>query len=116
MFKKLNTTEKSSSGETNSSSPIQEIPPIHRKFTAAFTAAQYLSLSWARLTQSTSPSHVLKIHFNIILAFTPRSSSGPFLPTKTMYSPLPSHKRATCHAHLILYLIIRLIFGEKYTS
>jgi len=53
---------------------------------------------------------ILSSHLHLSL------QSVSFLPTKTVYFPLPSHKRATCHAHLILDLITRLIFGEKYRS
>jgi hypothetical protein len=60
----------------------------------------------------------LKIHFNIVLPSTPRSSSGLFpsgLPTKTLYAPYLPHIRATSSVHLILlYLITRIIFGGEY--
>jgi len=45
-----------------------------RRFIAASTSARNMSLSWARSIQSMSPSHFLKIHFNIILPSTPGSS------------------------------------------
>jgi len=45
-----------------------------RTFIAAFTSARHLSLSRARSIQSMSQSHFLKIHFNLILSSTPRSS------------------------------------------
>ena len=38
----------------------------------------------------------------------------PCFPTKTLHAPLLSPIRATRHAHLILYLITRIIFGEQY--
>ena len=65
------------------------------------------------LSQSNS-IHSLKIHFNIILPPTSRSPSG--LPTKTLYASLLSPIHATCWAHLLLDLITRIIFGEKYRS
>ena len=38
------------------------------KFITAFTSARHLSLSYARSLQvHASPSHILKIHFNIVL-------------------------------------------------
>jgi len=45
-----------------------------RRLIAAFAKARYFSLSSARSAQSTPPSHIIKIHFNITLAPTPRSS------------------------------------------
>jgi len=67
-----------------------------------------------------SPSHFLKFNFNIILQHTPRFPSGLFpsdFPTKTMYKPLLSPKRATRPALLIrLDLITRIIFDEESRS
>ena len=45
-----------------------------RRFTAVFTRARHLSLTWARAIQSTPPSYFLKYHFNIILPSMPRPS------------------------------------------
>ena len=65
-------------------------------------------------------SHFLNMHLNIVLPSTPGSpkcslSSG--FPTKTLYTPLLSHIRATCPAHLILLNIItRTISDEEYRS
>jgi len=65
-------------------------------------------------------SHFLNMHLNIVLPSTPGSpkcslSSG--FPTKTLYTPLLSHIRATCPAHLILLdSITRTILVEDYRS
>ena len=62
--------------------------------------------------------HFMIIHLNIILPYTLGLPSGLFpsgYPTKTLYTPLLTPIRATCTAHLILlYLITRTIFREKY--
>jgi hypothetical protein len=62
--------------------------------------------------------YLLKVHLNVILPPTPRSSKWSLpsgLPTKTLQTPLPSSMSATCPAPLILFdLITPTIFGEKY--
>jgi hypothetical protein len=60
-----------------------------------------------------SISHFSKIHFNIIFPSTHGSSKWSHF-TKTLYECFLSSIRATCSVHLsILYLITRIIFGEK---
>ena len=56
--------------------PVKKFPAFYgtQRFITAFTTARHLSLSSARSIQSMSPSHFLKIHFNIILPATPKSS------------------------------------------
>jgi hypothetical protein len=59
----------------------------------------------------------LETHFNIILPSTRMSSKWLFpslLPTITLYAPLLSPVRATCHLHFSLDLITRIISSEKY--
>jgi len=61
-------------------------------------------------------SHLLKIHFNIILGL-PNSLFLSGFSTKTLYAPFLSPKRSTCPANLIvLDLITPVTFGEQYTS
>ena len=65
-----------------------------------------------------SSSHFLKIHFNIILLSTPRSSKCSLssgLLTKNMYAPVLSHIRVIWPAHLLVLCMITRIFGEVYT-
>jgi hypothetical protein len=65
-----------------------------------------------------SPSHFLKIQFNIILHLHQGFPSGLF-PSgliKTLYSHLLYSIRATCPTHLILLDLITQIFGEEWKS
>jgi hypothetical protein len=62
-------------------------------------------------------SHFLKLHLNIIFHLSLGLPIGLFpsgFPTKTLYTPELSPKRAKCPAHLILLdLVTRTTMGEK---
>jgi hypothetical protein len=64
--------EQSTSWESDSHSPSQEIP---RRFITVFTRACHWPLSWARCIQGHFPPYFPKIHSNIIFTSTPRSYS-----------------------------------------
>ena len=63
------------------------------------------------------PNYSLKVHFNIILPSTPRSSKQSLssFPTKTLCASLLSPTSATCPTQVILHdLRSGIIFGEVY--
>ena len=72
--------------------------------------------------QSSPCPHPISRRFILILSSHLHLSlpSGLFLsgiPTKSLYAPLQSSKRATCPACLFLLdLVTRIIFGEEYIS
>ena len=98
---------------------VKKFPAFYRtrRFITIFTSARHLSLSWASSIQSIPP-HPTSWRSNFILSSHLRLGlpSGLFpscFPTKTLYTPLPSPIRATCHAHLIfLDFITRILSGE----
>ena len=66
-----------------------------------------------------TPSHFLKIHFNIILHLHlgfPSGLSSSGLPTKSPYAPLLFPICTTCPTHLILLSLITQILGKEYTA
>ena len=105
------------------SAASQEIPCIFgtRRFLTVPTSARHLSLSWANSIQSPPPPPtsrrsilILSSHLRLVLP------SGLFpsgLPIRTLCTPLPSHIRTTCPAHLILLdFTTRTILGKEYRS
>ena len=115
--------EHSPSWEANRFEASQEIPCIlwSPKVLTTFTSARHLSLSWASSIQSIPPNPtpwrsilILFSHQRLVL---PTGLFPSHFPTKTLYTPLPSTKRATCHAHLILLdFITSTVLGEQYRS
>ena len=102
---------------------VKKFPALYgtQCFITAFTSVRHLSLSWASSIQSILP-HPNSWRFILILSSYVRLGlpSGLFpsdVPTKTLYTPLPSSIRATCPAHLILLdFTTRTMLGEKYRS
>jgi hypothetical protein len=76
MMNIANSVEQSPSWEVIANQLVKNFPVFNetRRFITAFTTACYLSLSWARSIQSTPLSYFLKVHFNIILPPSPKSS------------------------------------------
>ena len=101
---------------------VKKCPSFYgtRRFITAFTSARHLSLSYSRSIQSVpSPSHFLKIHFNI-LPSTPGSSKWSltlrFPHQNSVYVSLSPPISATCPAHFIFHFLTRTVFGEQYRS
>jgi hypothetical protein len=72
--------------------PVTKFPAFDGswRFITAFTTSRHLSLFWARTTQPMTPSHFLKIHFNIMLPSLPSGLFLQRLSAKTLYAPLLS--------------------------
>jgi hypothetical protein len=100
---------------------VKKFPAFYgtRRFLTALTSALHVSLSWASPIQSSHP-HPTSWRSILILSSHLRLGlpSGLFpsgFPTKTLYTPLPSPIRATCHTHLIfLDFMTRTILGKEY--
>jgi hypothetical protein len=116
-----NSMEHSLSSEVKSFSASQDIPHILWKLDVQLLFVQachfFPSLDRSNAVH-TPPSYDLKIHFNINLPSTPRSSMW-FLslrfPLCILHAPLLFPICATCTAHLILLdLGTQIIFSEKY--
>ena len=104
-------------GKLTSSQLVKKFPTIYggRKFITAFTSAPHLSLSWASSIQSIPP-HATSWRPTIILSShhpclgLPSGLHPSGFPTKTLYTPLLSPIRATCPAHLMLWIYISFNF------
>ena len=93
---------------------VKKFPAFYgtRKFITPFTSARHLSLSWASSNQSTPPHHIsrrsiltLSSHLHLGL---PNGLFPSGFPTKTLYTPPPTHTRYMPRPSTI--------FGEQYRS
>jgi hypothetical protein len=109
--------------EKLSFNPVNKFSEFYgtRRFITAFITSRHLSLSWASSIHFT-PTHRTSWRPILILSFNLRLDlpSGFFLSgflTKTLYTPLLFHIRATCLAHLILLdFITRTMLRKEYWS
>ena len=81
---------------------VKKYPSIYRtrRWIAAFTSTHHLFLSWAISIQAMSPPHLLKIHFNIILHYTPISSKRYICPWYPHPKPLCTYSFRWCVLHV----------------
>ena len=115
--------KKKLSWEANRFWACQEIPSILWTwiFITTFTRANHQSLSWVRSIQSmplhpTSWRSILIVYPPIYAWVFPADSFPQVSPHQNLYVPLFTPIYATCPAHVLLNLIIRIIFGEEYRS
>ena len=102
---------------------IKKFPAFYgtRKFITVLKSARHLSLSWANSIQSQQPlptswRSILILASHLCLGL-PNGLFPAGFATKTLCTPIPSHTRATCPAHLILLdFITRTILGEQCRS
>ena len=95
---------------------VKKFPAFYgnRRFITALTSVRHLSLFWARSKHSMPPQSsswrsILIVSSRLRLGLP----SGHFpsgFPTKILYTPLLSPKRATCPAHIINTLSYLVIF------
>ena len=94
--------------------PVKKYPALYGtgKFITAFTTAHHLSVSWTKSIQSTTPTDILKIQFNIALHlrldFQVISFPQVSPPKPRMH--LSSHPFAQHALPIEFFLIIRIIF------